>query len=59
MEILNVSVAELGLCLIFLFPEALEGLICNEQFLLVLNGQKRKKNSYDTNVEDSMLRKTV
>lgn len=43
MEMLNVSVSELGLCLIFIFPKAVEGLIRNEQFLFVLREQKRKR----------------
>lgn len=41
-ETLNVSFSELVLCLIFIFLEAIEGFPCNEQFLLVLSGQKRK-----------------
>lgn len=41
-KILNVSFSELRLCLIFTFHEAVEGLTCNEQLLLVLSGQKRK-----------------
>lgn len=41
-EILNVSFSELVLCLIFIFLETIEGFPCNEQFLLVLSGQKRK-----------------
>lgn len=41
-EILNVSFSELGLYLIFTFPEAVGGFTCNEQLLLVLSGQKRK-----------------
>lgn len=61
MEILNVSVSELGLCLIFIFPEAVEGLIRNEQSLFVLREQKRKRIPivFYRNVEDFMLRKTV
>lgn len=42
MEILNVSVSEQGLCLILTFPEAVEGRIRDEQFLLVLSGQKKE-----------------
>lgn len=49
MEILNVSFSELRLCLIFTFYEAVEGLTCNEQFLLVLSGQKRIKHCYNIN----------
>lgn len=42
MEILNVRFSKLGVGLIFTFSEAIEGLTCSEQCVLVLGGQKRK-----------------
>lgn len=49
----ELSFSELRLYVIFTFPEGIEDLTCNEQFVLVLSGQKR--HCCNTIVEDFMF----